>query len=92
MENKRYFSYITMWYVPKNKLHKAAIDYIEKMNRRVIESKEVKSFVDEINQGIEKLNKQYPKCTPLSPNWGFGDEQDYIMTLPCISFKIYKEQ
>jgi hypothetical protein len=74
----KYFAFITHELSLKNNLEIAAKELLMGNNRTIIEEKDIDWFRNEITKSIEKLNAQYPRCTPLKPSWwqpGWANEK-----------------
>jgi hypothetical protein len=65
----KYFTFISHELAMKNTLDKAAREFLQEQNRKIIDSKDLEWFKGEINKQIEKLNAQYSRCTSLKPSW-----------------------
>ena len=60
-----YLSYVGYEYAAMNQLQTAIQQFILSKNRMIIDSGKIGKFLDEIINGIEDLNKRFPRCTPL---------------------------
>jgi hypothetical protein len=63
---KLYFSRIVAnHWSAKNKLQEAAHGLAKEMDRRIITAGQVLDFKAEFIDKVERLNREYPRCTPL---------------------------
>lgn len=62
---KRYISYIGQSYIPRNSLEKAVSAYLHSMDRKIVPAEDLEQFKQEIIDGINELNTEYPRCKPI---------------------------
>ncbi len=65
----KYFSYISGWYVPKNKLEEVVHQFLRSAERQIIDETDLKKFQNFISNQIADLNKKYPRCRPIVVRW-----------------------
>lgn len=65
-----------MFYQPKNKLCKAVQEFISKQQRKVFSDNRLKDYENYLEMNIKDLNKQFPKCTPVTINFWSPDGKD----------------
>lgn len=91
-----YLSYIDNTYATKNRLENAVMELIRKNDRTLIIGDDVELFKEQIIAGIEKLNDEFKRCTPLKAYWdsGYGSKEPtdfYLRTGQTICrFCLYK--
>jgi hypothetical protein len=64
-----YFTYISYWYSPKNKLEAAIHEYLRKEERKIIPATEINAFRTRIYRGIMCINGMFPRCHPVTVAW-----------------------
>ena len=91
-----YLSIVGYTYAAKNQLQTAIQQFILSKNRILIESHKIGNFLDEIINGIEELNKRFPRCTALHPRWWqperiakYPDYHLNIDNISLITFSLY---
>lgn len=77
----KFFFRICVSYVPKNKLEKALIEHMLKLDHTLLEGVADKNtFVKELEQAVAALNLQHPRCRPAELH-GWFTKSDKIKRL-----------
>jgi hypothetical protein len=88
-----YLAKVEMVYAAKNKLCKAIQDYLKEYNRILISDKSLPDVMDNILNYIYKLNKNFPKCSSVTPSYWTTNEGDEMISFgmdSIIVFGFYK--
>ena len=66
---KVYFTHISQWYSPKNRLEEAIHDYLRKEERQVVQADQLDVFKKRIADKIALIHTLYPRCHRITVAW-----------------------
>ena len=77
---KKYFLLqVSMHYVTKNALQKAIQEYIDSIDRSVIEFETLENWIDSFNQSIDAICDKFPRCKREKvSSWGIYEKDFHI--------------
>lgn len=61
----KYFSHLSNYHQPSNRLQTAALDILKGNSNVLIDDLDV--FIEQLFASIESLNRQFPRSKPLTP-------------------------
>jgi hypothetical protein len=86
----KYLVNLGMFYQPKNKLHKAIQEFIQKQSRKVIPDNDLKYYKNRLWAVIDNLNSLHPKCTPVKVNFWSSDNDEHLQLENVVSLSMLK--
>ena len=66
---KYYLAHVGLFLNHKNKLEKAIQDFIKSYDRSIILATHIEVAKKAIQNRVDALTKEFPKCTPIKADW-----------------------
>lgn len=86
----KYLVDLGSFYQPKNKLHKAIQEFIAKQQRKVIDRAVLSAYKKQLENKINTLNSQHPKCTPVKVHFWKSDIDEHFQIENVVSLSMLK--
>lgn len=86
----KYLVDLGMFYQPKNKLQKAIQGFIREQQRKVFSKDYFLTYKQYLREGVEKLNADYPKCTPIKINFWSGEKDEHLQLEGVVSLSLLR--
>jgi len=86
----KYLVELGLFYQPKNKLHKTIQEFIAKQQRKVIDRTVLSAYKKQLEDKINTLNSQFPKCTPVKVNFWSSDNDEHLQLENVVSLSMLK--
>lgn len=86
----KYLVQLGLCYQPKNKLHKAIQEFVGKQHRKVIDRSVLSAYKRQLENKINTLNSQFPKCTSVKCNFWKSDTDEHLHLENVVSLSMLK--
>ena len=88
-----YLVYVSSATTPKNKLESDFSDFLNEINRTLIQDSEIKDFRKKILDNYEALCKKHNRCKPVEKSFFSGvNSEDFILAGSNTSCKLLKSK